>query len=211
VRNTRPRDARSVCAASSSVGPSGQRAVQDHEGDRRERQQLRERDPGQAVDPARPGHAEPGIQPAGDETGAPEQHDDRERDHERGRDDRQHRHELQQPRIALTAALHEQRESEPQQRRQHADDRREQCGVDGHAAARASSEAADAPDIVGEQARRDERRREMALPILDRGERLADGKKMKIASSAVMTTTSVATVASAPKSPCRANARRRHR
>ena len=104
-----------------------QRAVQDHERDRRERQQLRERHARQSVDPARARDAEQRVEPAGDEAGASEQHDERQRDHERRRDDRQDRHQLQHARVALAAALHDQREHEAEQRRQHADDRRRAC------------------------------------------------------------------------------------
>ena len=103
------------------------------------------RDARQAVDPARARNAAAGVEPAGDETRAPEQHDERQRDHERRRDDRQDRHQLQDAGIAAAAALHDQREHEAEQRRQHADDRREHRGVDGHAAARAAAEAARGP------------------------------------------------------------------
>ena len=56
--------------------------------------------------------------------------------------------------VALPAALHDQREHEAEQRRQHADDRREQRRVDRDTAARAAAEAADAPDVGGETAAR---------------------------------------------------------
>ncbi len=153
----------------------GQRAVQDHERDRRERQQLRERHARQTVDPARAGDAERRVEPARDEARPAEQDDQRQRDHERRRDDRQDRHHLEQSGVALPAALHHQREHEPEERRQHADDHREQRRVDRDAAARAAAKAVDRPDVGREESLRGEPGREVALRVQDCGQqRLAD-------------------------------------
>ena len=136
----------------------GERAVQDHEGDRRERQELRERHAGQPVDPARAGDAERGIEPARDEAGPSEQHDERQRDHERRRDDRQDRHHLEQARETLTAALHDQRQHQAEERGQHADDHGKHGGIDRDAAAHAAAQAVDRPDVGGQQPVGGERR-----------------------------------------------------
>ena len=122
-----------------------QGAVQDHERDRRERKQLRDRHAGQAVDPARAWNAEPGVEQPGDDAGAPEQHDQRQREHERRRDEREDRHQLGDARIALPAALHDERQQQSEQRRADADDGRQQRRIDRHAAAGAAGEAARCP------------------------------------------------------------------
>ncbi len=162
------RGAQGLCRLLEGRADGHQRAVEKHERDRRERQQLRQRDSGQAVDPARPGNAEPGVEPASNETGAPEQHDDRQCDHEWRRHDRQDRQEPQQACVAPSAALYEQGQDEPQQRREQAHDHRKQRGIDGHAAARAASQATHAPDVGSKEPRRHQRRREPALGIFDR-------------------------------------------
>ena len=58
------------------------------------------------------------------------------------------------PGVAVAAALHDEREHEAEQRRQHADDRGEHRRVDRDAAARAAAEAPESPDVLGEQALR---------------------------------------------------------
>ena len=65
-------------------------ADQHQEGDRREGEQLRDEDAGQAVDPARARNAEPVRQQRRDGARAAEQQDQREADDEGRRDDRQH-------------------------------------------------------------------------------------------------------------------------
>ncbi len=156
----------------------GQRAVQDHERDRREGEHLREREAGQAVEPARPRNAKGLRQPSRHEPRASEQHDQRQRDHERRRNDRQDRHELQQPGIALAAALDDEREHETEKRREHADDSREQRRIDRDAAARAAAQAVETPDVRGEEPLENETRRKSPLLILNRGkQRLADGEE----------------------------------
>ena len=147
----------------------GECAVQDHERDRRERQELRQRHAGQSVDPARAGDAEC-AQPPRDEAGPSEQHDQRERDHERRRDDRQDRHHFEKAGEALPAALHDQRQHEAEKGRQHADDDGEHRRIDRHAAAHAAPEAVDGPDVGREQALGGDLGREIAFGVENGGQ-----------------------------------------
>ena len=72
--------------------------------------------------------------------------------------------------VALSATLHDERQREPEQRRQHADEGRQHRRVDRHAAARTAAQAVDAPDVRGEEPLEDQGRHEPALRVLDGGE-----------------------------------------
>ena len=92
--------------------------------------------------------------PAGDDAGAPEQHDQRQRHDEGRRDHRQDRHGRGIARVALAAALHEQREHRPiASRPRPRPSRAAACSTPRRSACLA--DAGQAPDLGREQPRSD--------------------------------------------------------
>ena len=146
-----------------------QHAEQHQHRDRRERQHLRDGDARHAIDPAAARDVEQVADPNGDHAGAAEQQDQREADDEGWRDDRQNGQHPEQRLHPHARAQCHQREGEPEQRGQHADQRRLRHGVPCHAAASPAGDAVEAPDRRAEQFLREQHGREAAIVVADRG------------------------------------------
>ena len=142
-------------------------ADQDQEGDRREGEELRDEDAGQAVDPARARHAEPLRQRRRRRAGAAEEQDQRQADDERRGDDRQHRQDPQRALVAEIRPRRDEREGEAEHGRPDADQHGEEERVPGDPAAQAAAEAVEPPDRALDELGEERRRGEAAGIVLE--------------------------------------------
>ena len=137
------------------------------EGDGGEGQRLGQPDAGQTVDPAARLHSEHGVQRFGDGSGASEEQNDREPDHEGRCDDGQHGEDPQQPLGPKSGPGDDEGESEAQEGGRDPDEHRHPQGVPGHPAGERPPEAVEAPDGGRHELLREHRRREVARVVLE--------------------------------------------
>ena len=140
---------------------------QDQKGDGCERKNLRRQHALQAVDPARRRDAESPFEKLVDESRAAEDEDQAKPDHEWRSDDRQYRQRTQQALVAKTGAADDQRKGEPERGASRRAQQRQHERVPGDPAAACASEAADAPDLLGEHPGEKSLDRQCAALILD--------------------------------------------
>ncbi len=143
-------------------------ADQHQEGDRRERQGLREPQARQAVDPAARLDADHRLPELGDRARAAEQQDDREPDDEGRGDDRQHGQHPQQALGAKAGPRDHEREGEAQRGRPGAGQHGQQQRVPGDPAAPAAGEAAEAPDPGVQELGEEQARRQRTVIVVQR-------------------------------------------
>ena len=122
-------------------------ADQHEEGDRREREDLRDENALHAVDPARRLDAERPLEELVDESGASEEQDQPEADHERRRDDRQHRQARAALLYAEARAGDDQRKREAEHRAAERAQHREQRAYSTRRRSASCRRCSHAPDL----------------------------------------------------------------
>src|SRR5438093_4025780 len=140
---------------------------EDEKGDGGEGEHLGEPDAGQTVEPARWHYPEGRLHERGDRARAAEEEDHGKTDHERGRDDGQHRQHAQRLLGSELRAGDDQRERKTERRAARRDEDAEEHGVPRHPASGRRDQAVEPPHLTGGKLGPELARREGAAVVQD--------------------------------------------